>query len=95
MKKRTAEKVISRSILVLAVYRKSTMGRAMRRRPTFWTVPKTAISTLARPAKKRLRLEFGEAKSDNGFSITYADSRVLATFTPDRQAGPGTPPQTP
>ena len=82
MKKRTAEKVISRSILVLAVYRKSTMGRALRRRPTFWTVPKAHISALTKPAKKRLRLEFGEAKNDTGFAITYADSRVLATQTP-------------
>jgi hypothetical protein len=82
MKKRTAEKVISRSILVLAVYRKSTMGRALRRRPTFWTVPKARLSTEAKPASKRLRMEFGEAKTDTGFSITYEDSRVLATQTP-------------
>jgi hypothetical protein len=82
MKKRTAEKVISRSILVLAVYRKSTMGRALRRRPTFWTVSKAAFTGPTRPAKKRLRLEFGEAKTETGFSITYADSRVLATQTP-------------
>ena len=95
MKKRTAEKVISRSILVLAVYRKSTMGRALRRRPTFWTVSRTAFSAVAKPAKKRMRLEFGEAKSENGFSITYADSRVLATATPTRQTGTGPPTQTP
>lgn len=82
MKKRTAEKVISRSILVLAVYRKSTMGRALQRRPTFWTVPKAEITAPTKPAKKRLRLEFGEAKTENGFSISYADSRVLATQTP-------------
>jgi hypothetical protein len=84
MKKRTAEKVISRSILVLAVYRKSTMGRALRRRPTFWTVPKARMATGAKPASKRLRLEFGEAnlRSDSGFQITFADSRVLATHTP-------------
>jgi hypothetical protein len=74
--------VISRSILVLAVYRKSTMGRALRRRPTFWTVPKTAFTAQIRPAKKRLRLEFGEAKTENGFSISYADSHVLATQLP-------------
>ena len=83
MKKRTAEKVISRSILVLAVYRKSTMGRALRRRPTFWTVPKVVQRAPGRhPAKKRLRLEFGEHKNDTGFAITYADSRLLATQTP-------------
>jgi hypothetical protein len=82
MKKRTAEKVISRSILVLAVYRKSTMGRALRRRPTFWTVPKVISAHPAHPAKKRLRLEFGEHKNDTGFAITYADSRLLATQTP-------------
>ena len=82
MKKRTAEKIISRSILVLAVYRKSTMGRALRRRPTFWTVPKIFGASPVTPAKKRMRLEFGETKNDTGFSITYADSRVLATHTP-------------
>jgi hypothetical protein len=83
MKKRTAEKVISRSILVLAVYRKSTMGRALRRRPTFWTVSKAEeLTALPKPAKRRLRLEFGGAKNDTGFAITYADSRVLATQTP-------------
>lgn len=82
MKKRTAEKVISRSILVLAIYRKSTMGRALRRRPTFWTVPKVITASPAKPAKKRLRLEFGETKNDTGFALTYADSRLLATHTP-------------
>jgi hypothetical protein len=81
MKKRTAEKVISRSILVLAIYRKSTMGRALRRRPSFWTVPKV-VSSGEGPARKRLRLEFGETKSDTGFALTYEDSRVLATHTP-------------
>jgi len=85
MKKRTAEKVISRSILVLAVYRKSTMGRAMRRRPNFWTVPKIVHSSTAKPARKRMRLEFGETKGDSGFAITYEDSRVLATHTPHDQ----------
>ena len=81
MKKRSAEKVISRSILVLAVHRKSTMGRALRRRPSFWTVPKI-FSPGAAPARKRLRLEFGETKGDTGFALTYEDSRVLATHTP-------------
>ena len=82
MKKRSAEKVISRSILVLAVYRKSTMGRALRRRPSFWTVPKF-FGAGAAPARKRMRLEFGETKGDTGFALTYADSRVLATHTPN------------
>jgi hypothetical protein len=82
MKKRTAEKVISRSILVLAVYRKSTMGRALRRRPNFWTVPKVITAHPSKPAKKRLRLEFGETKSEGGFALTYADSRLLATQVP-------------
>jgi hypothetical protein len=82
MKKRTAEKVISRSILVLAVYRKSTMGRALRRRPNFWTVPKMVAANVAKPAKKRLRLEFGDTKTESGFALTYADSRLLATQTP-------------
>ncbi|HEY0709978.1 MAG TPA: hypothetical protein VGG33_24405 [Polyangia bacterium] len=81
MKKRSAEKVISRSILLLAVYRKNTMGRALRRRPSFWTVPKI-FSPGAAPARKRLRLEFGETKGDTGFALTYADSRVLATHRP-------------
>jgi hypothetical protein len=81
MKKRTAEKVISRSILVLAVYRKSTMGRALQRRPSFWTVPKL-FGPGSAPARKRMRLEFGETKGDTGFALTYADSRVLATHTP-------------
>ena len=81
MKKRTAEKIISRSILVLAVYRKSTMGRALRRRPSFWTVPKL-FGPGGAPARKRMRLEFGETKGETGFALTYADSRVLATHTP-------------
>jgi hypothetical protein len=54
MKKRTAEKIISRSILVLAVYRKSTMGRALSRRPRFWTVSREAAVEVA----KRVRVEF-------------------------------------
>jgi hypothetical protein len=59
MKKRSAEKVIARSILALATYRKTTMSRALRRRPRFWTVsrPQEGITV---PAGKRLRLEFGD-----------------------------------
>jgi hypothetical protein len=60
MKKRSAEKVISRSILALATYRKTTMGRALRRRPRFWTVAKPADEPFGiRRVSKRLRIEFG------------------------------------
>jgi hypothetical protein len=59
MKKRTAEKIISRSILALASYRKTTMGRALRRRPRFWTVAKPADELGIRRVSKRLRVEFG------------------------------------
>jgi hypothetical protein len=55
VKKRTAEKIISRSILVLAVYRKSTMGRALTRRPRFWTVSRRRSGD---EVAKRMRLEF-------------------------------------
>jgi hypothetical protein len=57
MKKRTAEKIISRSFLVLATYRKSTMGRALRRRPKFWTVR----DDWSRPVSKVVRLEFDDS----------------------------------
>jgi hypothetical protein len=70
MKKRIAEKVISRSILVLAVYRKSTMGKALRRRPRFWTVSKAAVR-LGGPARRRLRVEFGKPNAAGGFSLSY------------------------
>ena len=60
MKKRSAENVISRSILALATYRKTTMGRALRRRPRFWTVAKPADDLVfVRRVSKRLRVEFG------------------------------------
>jgi hypothetical protein len=59
MKKRSAEKVISRSILALASYRKTTMGRALRRRPRFWTVAKPADELRVRRVSRRLRVEFG------------------------------------
>ena len=58
MKKRTAEKIISRSILALASYRKTTMGRALRRRPRFWTVSKPAEELGVRRVSKRLRVAF-------------------------------------
>jgi hypothetical protein len=57
MKKRTAQKIISRSILVLAVYRKSTMGRALTRRPRFWTVSRRHA---AAAVAKRVRVQFAE-----------------------------------
>jgi len=59
MKKRSAEKVITRSILALANYRKSTMGRALRRRPRFWTVAKPLGEATPQRVSKRLRVEFG------------------------------------
>jgi hypothetical protein len=74
MKKRTAEKVISRSILTLAIYRKDTMRRALRRRPRFWTVQKAAIQVRPGPARKRMRVEFGEAKGAGNISLEYADA---------------------
>jgi hypothetical protein len=70
MTKRIAEKVISRSILTLAVYRKSTMGQAMRRRPRFWTVPRATVSGTETP-RRRLRLEFAKAKTGGGLTVSY------------------------
>jgi hypothetical protein len=58
MKKRTAEKIISRSILALASYRKTTMGKALRKRPRFWTVANEEVVTRAHRVSKRLRVEF-------------------------------------
>jgi hypothetical protein len=70
MKKRSAEKVISRSILALATYRKTTMGRALRRRPRFWTVAKPADELRVQRVSKRLRVEFGtELSSSPGLFI--------------------------
>jgi hypothetical protein len=65
MKKRSAEKVISRSILALASYRKTTMGRALRRRPRFWTVAKPADELGVRRVSRRLRVEFGTELHDS------------------------------
>ena len=70
MTKRVAEKVISRSILTLAVYRKSTMGQAMRRRPRFWTVPRATVVGGETP-RRRLRLEFAKAKTGGGLTVSY------------------------
>jgi hypothetical protein len=60
MKKRSAEKVIARSILALASYRKTTMSRALRKRPRFWTVQRAEPDGNVASPRKRLRLEFGE-----------------------------------
>jgi hypothetical protein len=76
MKKRTAEKVISRSILGLAIYRKDTMRRALRRRPRFWTVEREAPPGMRQP-HRRLRLEFGEAGAAPRLTIEY-DEQALA-----------------
>jgi hypothetical protein len=73
MKKRTAEKVISRSILSLAMYRKSTMARALQRRPSFWTVDAPGVAAAARPRRRRLR--FGEGSAAATLSIEYEQSR--------------------
>jgi hypothetical protein len=59
MKKRSAEKVIARSILALASYRKTTMSRALRKRPRFWTVQRTEPGTRVDTPRRRLRVEFG------------------------------------
>jgi hypothetical protein len=72
MKKRTAEKVISRSILGLARYRKSTYGSALRRRPRFWTVNKVVADTDG-PPSKRMRLEFDDVKGASLLTLEYAD----------------------
>jgi hypothetical protein len=76
MKKRSAEKVIARSILALASYRKTTMARALRKRPRFWTEPRAARRTEEAP-KKRLRLKFG----DTGGRLTV-DAGVMVAAPP-------------
>jgi hypothetical protein len=76
MKKRSAEKVIARSILALASYRKTTMARALRKRPRFWTEARPARRTEEAP-KKRLRLKFGAT----GGGLTV-DAAVMATPPP-------------
>ena len=59
--------MISRSILALASYRKTTMNRALRKRPRFWTVPRPDHQGRAEPPRKRLRLQFGETGA--GFTV--------------------------
>lgn len=73
MKKRSAEKVISRSILALAPYRKSTMGKALRRRPSFWTVSGTTDDPTLRPSK-RMRLEFDQDDRLGGLTFVYDEA---------------------
>jgi hypothetical protein len=76
MKKRSAEKVIARSILALATYRKTTMARALRKRPRFWTVPRPARQSKEEPPRKRLRLKFGVS---GGFAV---DTSAMASMPP-------------
>jgi hypothetical protein len=71
MKKRSAEKVIARSILALASYRKTTMARALRKRPRFWTVPRPEWRNPDQQhPRKRLRLEF--AATGGGLTVDAA-----------------------
>jgi hypothetical protein len=77
MKKRNAEKVIARSILALASYRKTTMARALRKRPRFWTVQRSAAQGKVDPPRKRLRMKFGA--TGGGFTV---DASVMAAPTP-------------
>lgn len=70
MKKRSAEKIIRRSILSLATYRKTTMDRALQRRPRFWTVARAAEELGVRRVSKRMRVEFGtEVSASAGLFI--------------------------
>jgi hypothetical protein len=84
MKKRSAEKVIARSILALASYRKTTMANALRRRPRFWTVPRPAAQGKAEAPRKRLRLKFGAT----GGGLTV-DAGVMVAGPPPMPATPG------
>src|SRR3954452_19351451 len=82
MKKRSAEKVIARSILALATYRKTTMARALRKRPSFWTVPRAERQGKVEPPRKRLRLKFGETSgglTDAAFLAAPAGAMALTT----------------
>jgi hypothetical protein len=84
MKKRSAEKVIARSILALASYRKTTMARALRKRPRFWTVPRAERQGKVEPPRKRLRLQFGA--TGGGFTVDVA---FLEAAEPASAATPG------
>jgi hypothetical protein len=84
MKKRSAEKVIARSILALATYRKTTMARALRKRPRFWTVPRPEGQGMAEPPRKRLRMQF--SATGGGFSM---DTSAIAPLEAEAAATPG------
>jgi hypothetical protein len=84
MKKRSAEKVIARSILALASYRKTTMARALRKRPRFWTVPRAERMGMVEPPRKRLRVQFGA--TGGGFTV---DASFLAAPEVASGATPG------
>jgi hypothetical protein len=84
MKKRSAEKVIARSILALATYRKTTMARALRKRPRFWTVPRPERQGKVEPPRKRLRMQF--AATGGGFTV---DAAFLAAPEGAAAANPG------
>jgi hypothetical protein len=67
MRKRVAEKVITRLVLNLAVYPGRTIRRAMHRRPSFWTS--------ARPGKgggTKLKVTFSGATDDA--KLTFPES---------------------
>jgi hypothetical protein len=82
MRKRTAEKVIARSILALAPYRKSTINKALRRRPRFWTVHKPLPGDPSDSPRKRLRLEFGE--EGTGSQLLFDEGVDTGTGAADR-----------
>jgi hypothetical protein len=84
MKKRSAEKVIARSILALASYRKTTMARALRKRPRFWTVQRDTRPGKEEPPRKRLRMRFGA--TGGGFTV---DASALAPLEAESAAPPG------
>lgn len=71
MKKRLAEKIIARSILDMAPYRRSTLDHALRTRPHFRTVARTTKDVQAGPARARMRLQFSDAKEMGGFRIDF------------------------
>lgn len=72
MKKRVAEKVLSRAILSLAVYPKHTMASALRRRPKFWTERVPGDPGANDSLQRQMRLKFGETTEESSFSVEYA-----------------------
>lgn len=75
MKKRVAQKVISRLVLELAPYPPATVRRALRRRPNFWTVQLPSGEGLAaragRRARRSKRLQFGPKGGSSGHTLTF------------------------